>query len=121
MSGFQCLQVRKDDRVTVVQLLDDKVQDAERIALMGEELMALSSEGSPRMVVNLDNVRFLSSAAINKFVVLDRRLEASGGDLKLSNLSPEVEEVFNITRLNAVFDIFATEEEAVGAFGQENS
>lgn len=118
MADFKCIELLNKDDVSVVKLVDDKVTDADRIAALGEELMTLAKPDGGRVVINMDNVRFLSSSAINKLIVLERRLTSSGGNLKLSNLRPEVEEVFNITQLHAVFDIRANEEEALSAFGQ---
>ncbi len=118
MSDFKCIELLKKHDIAVVKLVDDKVTDAERIAELGEELMTLAKPDGRRVVINMDNVRFLSSSAINKLIVLERRLASNGGNLKLSNLRPEVEEVFNITQLHSVFDIRGDEEEALSAFGQ---
>ena len=116
MSDFKCIELLKKHDIAVVKLVDDKVTDAERIAELGEELMTLAKPDGRRVVINMDNVRFLSSSAINKLIVLERRLASNGGNLKLSNLRPEVEEVFNITQLHSVFDIRGDEEEALSAF-----
>ncbi len=117
MSEFQCIRLSKQNEVAVVQLVDDKVMDAERIAMLGEELLSLAdSQQGAKVLINMDNVRFLSSSAINKLIVLERRLTGNGGDLKLSNLSPEVEEVFNITQLSSVFDICPDEQNAIESF-----
>jgi anti-sigma B factor antagonist len=117
MKDYKCIRLSTRGSVSVVQLMDNKVIDVERIAQLGEELMSLAnSPAGTRVLINLDNVRFLSSSAINKLIVLERRLTSNGGDLKLSNLSPEVEEVFQITQLNSVFDICATEDLAIETF-----
>lgn len=117
MTDFQCIKLTRKNDVSVVRLVDDRVMDSERIALMGKELLSLTdSENGNRVLLNLGNVRFLSSAAINKLIVLERRLGAAGGNLKLSNLSPEVEEVFNITQLDSVFEICDDEDQAMAAF-----
>lgn len=119
MPDYSCIKLANKEDVAVVRLVDDKVMDAERIAVLGEELMALANrDDGKRMLINMDNVRFLSSSAINKLIVLERRLSDAGGDLKLSNLSPEVEEVFNITQLHSVFDIRDDETDALTAFGE---
>lgn len=117
MSDFKCIELLNKDDVSVVRLVDDKVTDADRIAALGEELMTLTQPVGGRVVINMDNVRFLSSSAINKLIVLERRLASNGGNLKLSNLRPEVEEVFSITQLHSVFDIRTNEEDALSAFG----
>lgn len=114
---FSCIRLTRKNNVAVVRFVDDKVMNADRIAKLGQELLSLADkEGPSRILVNLGNVRFLSSSAINKLIVLDQRLEAGGGELKLSNLNPEVEEVFNITQLDSVFDICADEDEAIESF-----
>ena len=118
MSDFKCIELQNKDDVTIVKLRDDKVTDADRIATLGEELMTLSQPEGGRVVINMGNVRFLSSSAINKLIVLERRLSSSGGNLKISNLRPEVEEVFNITQLHSVFDIRSNEDDAINAFGE---
>ena len=118
MTDYKCIEISSKDDVSVVRLVDDKVIDAERIATLGEELMSLAGGDGGRLLINMDNVRFLSSSAINKLIVLERRISSNGGNLKLSNLSPEVEEVFNITQLHSVFDIRSDEEEALGAFAE---
>ena len=116
MMDYQCIELSSKEDVSVVRLLDDKVIDADRIATLGEELMSLASDQGGRVLINMDNVRFLSSSAINKLIVLERRISSNGGNLKLSNLSPEVEEVFNITQLHSVFDIRSNEADALTAF-----
>ncbi len=116
MSDFKCIELLDKDNISVVKLVDEKVTDADRIAALGEELMTLAQPEGGRVLINMDNVRFLSSSAINKLIVLERRLTSNGGNLKLSNLSPEVEEVFNITQLHSVFDIRSDEADAISAF-----
>jgi anti-sigma B factor antagonist len=61
-------------------------------------------------------VEFLSSAALGKLITLDRKVKAHQGRLKLSNIRPEILEVFQITKLHKIFDIRGEEAEAVAAF-----
>ena len=121
MSDFQCIEISRNNDVSVVRLIDEKVIDAERIQTLGHELLSLAKgDENNKLLINMDNVKFLSSSAINKLIVLEKRISSSGGRMKLSNLSPEVEEVFNITQLNSVFDIRNNETDAIQAFDQNN-
>jgi anti-sigma B factor antagonist len=61
-------------------------------------------------------VEFLSSAALGKLITLDRKVKSNKGRLKMSNIRPEILEVFQITKLNKVFDIRDEEADAVAAF-----
>ncbi|MBL7181965.1 MAG: STAS domain-containing protein, partial [Pirellulales bacterium] len=59
----------------------------------------------------------LSSAALGKLITLDRKVKAGKGRMKMCNIRPEIFEVFQITKLNKVFDIRKDETEAMTAFG----
>ena len=118
MSEYQCITTTDVGDVIVVSLNDHKVMDPSRIQLLGEELLSLAGNGDevPKVLINLENVRFLSSAAINKLIVLEKRLKSGGGGVKISNVSPEVGEVFSITHLDSVFDIRDDQRDALEAF-----
>jgi anti-sigma B factor antagonist len=68
------------------------------------------------ILLNFTNVEFLSSAALGKLITLDRKVKASKGRMKMCNIRPEIFEVFQITKLNKVFDIRKDEAEAMTAF-----
>ena len=69
MSDFQCIELTNNDDVSIVRLVDDKVIDAERIQRLGEELLSLSKgDENRKLLINMANVRFLSSSAINKLI-----------------------------------------------------
>ena len=67
-------------------------------------------------MLNFTGVEFLSSAALGKLITLDRKVKAAKGRMKMSNIRPEIFEVFQITKLNKVFDIRTDESEAISAF-----
>lgn len=51
------------------------------------------------------------------FISCLRKLNAKGGDLKLFGMSKQVHAVFELVRMDRIFDIVATKDEAVLAFG----
>ena len=50
---------------------------------------------------------------------LNKRCKQEQIDLKLCNISPDIMEVFKITRLNRVFDIYDDENSAITAFAKK--
>ena len=113
----QRLEVSESGDVTVVRFVDKKILDAANIQELGTELFALVEEDKrEKILLNFTNVEFLSSAALNKLIILDKKVKAARGRLKLSNLRPEIYEVFVITRLTQLFDIHEEEADAVSAF-----
>ena len=117
MTAREHISVSEVGDISVVRFTDRKIIDAGRIAGMGDELFTLvEQENRKSLLLNFTDVEFLSSAALNKLIILDKKVKAAGGKLKLSNLRPEIEEVFVITRLNQLFEIKEDEAEALAAF-----
>lgn len=111
------LEVREVGEVTVIQFKDRQILDEGDIQNLGVELFALVEvEKRSTLLLNFSSVEFLSSAALGKLISLDKKVKAASGKLKLSNIRPEIYEVFNITRLNRLFDIRDTEADALAAF-----
>src|SRR6187549_3356205 len=103
--------------VSMVRFLDRKIIDAANIQELGDELFALvEKEQRKNLLLNFASVEFLSSAALNKLIILDKKVKGAGGKMRLCNLKPEIYEVFAITRLNQLFDIKNTEQEALAGF-----
>ena len=111
------IDVSKIGEVTVVKFLDKKILDETNIQELGVELFGLVEQDNRKSILlNFSHVEFLSSAALGKLITLDRKVKAAKGRLKMSNIRPEIFEVFQITKLNKVFDIRTDEAEAVAAF-----
>jgi anti-sigma B factor antagonist len=117
MPEHRRLEVSEVSDVTVVRFTDRRILDVTNIEELGGELFGLvEQENRKNLLLNFAGVQFLSSAALNKLIILDRKVKRAGGKLKLSNLRPEIYEVFVITRLHEVFDIRDDEKEALEAF-----
>jgi anti-sigma B factor antagonist len=108
------LEVEDIGDVTVVKFIDKKILDEQNIQIIGEQLFGLVEEsGRRKILLNFDNVDYLSSAALGKLVTMHKKVMAVGGKLVLCSISPNIFEVFKITKLNQVFKIFPNEEEAL--------
>lgn len=111
----ELLSQQKDD-VLVVQFTSPKILSDVVIAQIGRELLELADETDGKMLLNFQGVTFMSSAMIGKIVLLNKKCKANKTTIKLCNISPSIMEVFEITRLNKVFSIYKSEEEALTAF-----
>ncbi len=114
MENLECLDFKNVQNVAIVKFKDPKVMDPARIEKMGEELLAvLEDDSNENLVVNFENVNFFSSAAINKLIVLEKHMRARGGEIRLTNLQPEVRDLFSYTHLDQVFQIRTDDAEAL--------
>ena len=111
------LEVEDIGEVTVVNFTDRKVLDEQNIQVIGEQLFNLVEEaGRKKILLNFANVEYLSSAALGKLILLNNKLKTAGGRLILCNIDPQIYEVFEITKLNKVFNIQKEEQAALQAF-----
>ena len=117
MSVYRHLEVNPVGDVTVVRFRDHKIVEDINIQQLGQELFQLvEADNHDKLLLNFSSVDFLSSAALGKLITLDKKMKAHGGTLKLSNIRPEIYEVFNITKLDRLFDIRDDEADALAAF-----
>ncbi|HEY1535301.1 MAG TPA: STAS domain-containing protein, partial [Polyangiaceae bacterium] len=119
MAAHRRLEVSQMGDVTVVRFVDRRILDESNIHEMGQEMFQLvEEEKREKLLLNFTSVEFLSSAALGKLITLDKKVKAHGGKLRLSNIRPEIYEVFAITKLNKLFDIRDDEANALHAFAE---
>lgn len=117
MTAYRRLDVNEVGDVTVVRFRDRKIIDDINIQELGQELFRLiETDNRRKLLLNFSSVDFLSSAALGKLITLDKKVKAHSGVMKLSNIRPEIYEVFAITKLNRLFDIQDDEADALAAF-----
>ncbi len=111
------LEVEDIGEITVVNFIDRKILDEQNIQKIGEDLFSLVDElGRRKILLNFGNVEYLSSAALGKFINLNKKVRGAGGKLVLCNIAQHIYEVFEITRLDKMFNIQKDEQAALQAF-----
>lgn len=104
--------------VTIVRFKDKRIVDAGNIEQMGDEMLQLvNAQHLKQILLNFDGVEFLSSAAFNKLIELNKAVKDVGGVLRITGLRAEILEAFKMLRLNKIFDIRKTEADALKAYG----
>lgn len=111
------LLVRQDSEVTVVGFLDRNILEETSIQQIGEEIGKLV-EQTPgiKLLINFENVEHLSSAALGTLITINNKVRQRGGQLRLSNIDTQIYEVFVITKLNKLFQIHESVENAVKSY-----
>jgi anti-sigma B factor antagonist len=108
------LRVASAGGATVVELTDRRILDEVSINEIGEQLSGLvAASASPRFVLDFSGVAHLSSTALGMLITLHKRIREKGGELRLCGIQPAIMEVFVITRLNEIFSISQTREQAL--------
>jgi anti-anti-sigma factor len=84
---------------------------------LGSSLHALTDAGNYKLVINMKDVSYTSSAALRELISAWKTCRRwNRGDLRLAELSPNIQKVFELTGLDNQLQIYSTEVEAVGSF-----
>ena len=78
----------------------------------------LIRQGRVKLVLNLREVPSIDSTALGEIIRSYTSVIRKGGSVKLLNVSAHVHQLFVMTRLLSVFDLFDSETEAVKSFGK---
>ena len=105
------LQTQTSPKVISVTVLEDRIDAATAIQFK-EKMRDATKDGPLRVVLDLARVQFLDSSGLGAIVAV-KKLLAPDRSLELSSLTPTVEKVFRLTRMDSIFTIHRTLEAAV--------
>jgi anti-sigma B factor antagonist len=109
--------IRQDDKhnVTIVDVTG--VVDTGTTLILDDHLSTLLRERHFKLILNMAEVTYVSSAGWGLFISLLQKTREHGGDIKLAALSSEVRNVFNLLAFSNLISSFKTVDEATAAFG----
>lgn len=102
--------------VTVVQFKTRALRDEQEINRLFGQVESLVGERACRVVLDFAPVEAFASYSIGRLVGLHRRLHARGGRLALCGLSPAVRKLLDTMRLDRLFNVYETEQDALQSF-----
>jgi len=113
MTEYRRVKVTMTEGVAVVSFTDRKILDATAIEELAKDLFALCENDGVKIVSDFVGLEFLSAAALNKLIILDKMIRRRSGKLAFCNIRPEIMETFEITRLDKLFIIKMSLSEAL--------
>ncbi len=108
------IDTKKVDRTTVVSISGR--MDAVTTPEAESRLSQLISSGEKQLVINLQQLDYISSAGLRALLATAKRLKAEQGDITFVHLEGHVKEVFEISGLYSVFKVFDTTDAAPKQF-----
>jgi anti-sigma B factor antagonist len=111
------VSVTRHKDIKVVEFTNSRILDEANIADIGSTLTSLIEEVEhPKLVLDFTTVDHLSSAALGMLINANNKVKERNGQLRLTNIKPQIMEVFVITKLNKLFKIFPSRAEALASF-----
>jgi anti-sigma B factor antagonist len=112
------IDVREVDSVKVIRFHDRQLFDERTVREVADQIAAaLPNDGSPiKVVLDFSDVALISSSLLSKLILLQRRVDASQGRLRLCELTGVVQSVFRTSNLDRLFSIDRDQRAALAAF-----
>lgn len=95
-----------EEQLRIVSVKDPRIDAA--VAIEFKDAMRTQTDGGPALVVlDLSNVEFIDSSGLGAIVAAMKNMSGERR-LALAGLTPAVERVFKLTRMDSVFSVFPT-------------
>lgn len=83
---------------------------------LGDALTAEIERGARQLVLDLSQVSYMSSAGLRELVAAYNKLQSASGDLRIAQPASRVLDVLEMSGLDTIFQIYASQSEAVGSY-----
>jgi anti-sigma B factor antagonist len=85
-----------------------------------QAIKQLGEAGNKSLIINLGETQHLNSTALGVLISAHSSYVRRGGQMKLCAVDKRIENIFVITKLSLVFDVYTTEEQAIASFSKES-
>ncbi len=101
------ISVEYSENATIITFTDEKILEERDIRALQESIMSVIEQTERiNLILDFCNVRFLSSAVLGLLIRISKNVYERDGQLRLCSINPKIYEVFKITRLTSIFDIY---------------
>lgn len=81
-----------------------------------EHIQGLLERGERRFLIDFGQTGYIDSSGLGALVTLARKVREEGGDLRLSGLNEDLRALFELTKLDTLFTIAETPDQAIATF-----
>jgi anti-sigma B factor antagonist len=110
--GFS--QTKDSSGVLVVQV-DGQLIVGNRHELK-DLIQAALEKGERRLLIDFSRTGYIDSSGLGALVSIYKRVREAGGELRLSGLNDDLRSLFELTKLDTLFAITETPEQALTSF-----
>ena len=114
------MDITKHEKSNVSILELDGRLDLVSGAELKEAIKSIFSQKKKSVHINLEKIEFINSSGLGSLVSIMKETRLNKGRLTLSNMESYVKEIFDITQLSHIFEIYDTEEEAIKSFEKDS-
>jgi len=108
------INIREVNGVNIVEFIGNL--DTNTAPEAENQINGLLDGGASKILVNFENLNYISSAGLRVLLATAKKMMASSGSLKICSLNNTVQEVFDISGFSTILSLAANETDALAAF-----
>jgi anti-sigma B factor antagonist len=93
--------------------LEGEIMDKNQTTGLMEQIDKLIASGKKNIVLELAGLRYMNSSGLNVLVNILTKARNVGGDVSVCNISAKVKDLLIVTKLDTIFHILPSVEEAI--------
>lgn len=102
LRGTMKITIDTKNGTTVLHLIGNL--DADSVTRFKKQTYQLAEEGCQQFVIDFSDCPFVDSMGLGALISLLRKVRTQQGDVKITRLGKDVATIFEITRLNRLFE-----------------
>lgn len=110
--------IREKTGVSIIDL--EGYLDAHTAPILENAFTVLIEQTKYKIVVNFKNLSYISSAGLGVFMAFIEKIRENNGDIKFTNMSSKVYNIFDLLGFPLLYEFFDEEEQAINKYIQVN-
>jgi len=99
--------VKYTQNATIITFTGEKILEEKDIANLQQTIMPVIEQSEQmHFILDFQNVQFLSSAVLGLLLRISKKIYEKNSTLRMCSINGKIYEIFKITRLNKIFDIY---------------
>jgi anti-sigma B factor antagonist len=121
---------RNDDDTTETMMSFSQTKDASGVAVVQVDgqlivgnrqelkdlVQAALDQGERRLLIDFSRTGYIDSSGLGALVSISKKIREAGGELRLSGLNEDLRSLFELTKLDTLFAIAETPQQALASF-----
>ena len=110
--------LQSHDGILIIKV-EEKRATVEIAGNFKEQVLNRIEKEEPKIIVDLSTCDFVDSSFLGALVAILKRATLRNGDVKIVGVQPAVKDIFELTRLVKIFEIYDSLEAAIQSFENE--
>lgn len=107
-------EVTSRDDVTIVEVTGQLIVGNRQE--LKDDVLRLLSSGARKFLIDFKDTAYIDSSGLGVLVSLSKKIRERGGEMRLSNLNEDLRTLFELTKLDTLFQIADSRDQALEGF-----